>query len=81
MHCLAVGPLRRIGGIGPCPTYHQSQIPYILDADAVEVCNSKHLFGLANGRAKFEASRRRMTMVAGSDSHFAEDRGAGSDGD
>jgi hypothetical protein len=28
----------------------------IPDADAVEVYNSKHLFGLANGRAKLEAS-------------------------
>lgn len=43
----------------------------------MEVYNSKHLFGLANGRARFEAWRRRMPMVAGSDSHFIETVGLG----
>jgi hypothetical protein len=35
------------------------------------------IFGLANGRAKLEARRRGMTMVAGSDSHYAETVGLG----
>lgn len=38
----------------------------------MEVYNSKHLFGLANGRARFEAKRCGMSMVAGSDSHFVD---------
>ncbi len=69
-----------LGGIANVPhPYHpfRHALGRIPDADAVEVYNSKHLFGLANGRAKFEASRRRMTMVAGSDSHFAETVGLG----
>jgi predicted metal-dependent phosphoesterase TrpH len=37
----------------------------------------KHLFGLANDRAKFEAKRRGMSIVAGSDSHFADTVGLG----
>ncbi|NPV62610.1 MAG: PHP domain-containing protein [Methanotrichaceae archaeon] len=45
--------------------------------DAVEVYNSKHLFGIANARARLEASRRNMPMVAGSDSHFAATVGLG----
>jgi predicted metal-dependent phosphoesterase TrpH len=49
----------------------------IPDADAVEVYNSKHLFGLENGRAKLEAGRRGMTMVAGSDSHLLKTMGLG----
>src|SRR5512137_1052983 len=69
-----------LGGIANVPhPYHpfRHALGRIPDADAVEVYNSKHLFGLANGRAKFEASRRRMTMVAGSDSHYAETVGLG----
>jgi predicted metal-dependent phosphoesterase TrpH len=69
-----------LGGIANVPhPYHpfRHALGRIPDADAVEVYNSKHLFGLANGRAKFEASRRGMTMVAGSDSHFAETVGLG----
>jgi predicted metal-dependent phosphoesterase TrpH len=69
-----------LGGIANVPhPYHpfRHALGRIPDADAVEVYNSKHLFGLANGRAKFEAGRRGMTMVAGSDSHFAETVGLG----
>jgi predicted metal-dependent phosphoesterase TrpH len=69
-----------LGGIADVPhPYHpfRHAIGRIPDADAVEVYNSKHLFGLANGRAKLEAKRRGMSMVAGSDSHFAETVGMG----
>jgi predicted metal-dependent phosphoesterase TrpH len=69
-----------MGGIADVPhPYHpfRHAIGRIPDADAVEVYNSKHLFGLANGRAKIEARRRGMTMVAGSDSHYAETVGLG----
>ena len=69
-----------LGGIADVPhPYHpfRHAIGRIPNADAVEVYNSKHLFGLANGRAKFEAKRRRMSMVAGSDSHFADTVGLG----
>jgi predicted metal-dependent phosphoesterase TrpH len=61
----------------PILTIPSEAIGRIPDADAVEVYNSKHLFGLANGRAKFEAKRRGMSMVAGSDSHFADTVGLG----
>jgi len=73
-HCLSSG----LGGIADVPhPYHpfRHAIGRIPDADAVEVYNSKHRFGLANGRAKFEAKRRGMSMVAGSDSHFTRHRG------
>lgn len=69
-----------LGGIADVPhPYHpfRHAIGRIPDADAVEVYNSKHLFGLANGRAKFEAKRRGMSMVAGSDSHFSDTVGLG----
>lgn len=68
------------GGIADVPhPYHpfRHAIGRIPNADAVEVYNSKHLFGLANGRAWVEARRRHMPMVAGSDSHFAETVGLG----
>lgn len=69
-----------LGGIADVPhPYHpfRHAIGRIPDADAVEVYNSKHLFGLANGRARIEARRRHIPMVAGSDSHFAETVGLG----
>ena len=69
-----------LGGIADVPhPYHpfRHALGRIPDADAVEVYNSKHLFGLANARARFEARRRRIPMVAGSDSHFAETVGLG----
>ena len=69
-----------LGGIADVPhPYHpfRHAIGRIPNADAVEVYNSKHLFGLANGRAKLEARRRGMSMVAGSDSHFADTVGLG----
>ncbi|NMB85145.1 MAG: hypothetical protein A4E44_01323 [Methanosaeta sp. PtaB.Bin018] len=69
-----------LGGIADVPhPYHpfRNAIGRIPDVDAVEVYNSKHLFGLANGRAWVEARRRHMPMVAGSDSHFAETVGLG----
>ena len=69
-----------MGGITDVPhPYHpfRHALGRIPDADAVEVYNSKHLFGLANGRARIEARRRGIPMVAGSDSHFAETVGLG----
>lgn len=69
-----------LGGIADVPhPYHpfRHALGRIPDADAVEVYNSKHLFGLANGRARFEARRRRIPMVAGSDSHYVETVGLG----
>lgn len=69
-----------LGGIANVPhPYHpfRHAIGRIPNADAVEVYNSKHLFGLANGRAWIEARRRHMPMVAGSDSHYAETVGLG----
>lgn len=69
-----------LGGIADVPhPYHpfRNAIGRIPNADAVEVYNSKHIFGLANGRAWVEARRRHMPMVAGSDSHFAETVGLG----
>jgi predicted metal-dependent phosphoesterase TrpH len=69
-----------LGGIADVPhPYHpfRHAMGRIPKADAVEVYNSKHLFGLANGRARIEARRRRMSMVAGSDSHFVETVGLG----
>ena len=69
-----------LGGIADVPhPYHpfRHALGRIPDADAVEVYNSKHLFGLANGRARIEARRRKLSMVAGSDSHYAETVGLG----
>jgi predicted metal-dependent phosphoesterase TrpH len=69
-----------LGGISDVPhPYHpfRHAIGRIPDADAVEVYNSKHIFGLANARARIEAGRRKIPMVAGSDSHFAETVGLG----
>jgi len=69
-----------LGGIADVPhPYHpfRHAIGRIPDADCVEVYNSKHLFGLANGRARIEAKRRKMSMVAGSDSHYAATVGLG----
>ena len=69
-----------LGGITDVPhPYHpfRHAIGRIPDVDAVEVYNSKHLFGLANGRARIEAMRRHIPMVAGSDSHYAETVGLG----
>ncbi|VVB72400.1 Error-prone DNA polymerase [uncultured archaeon] len=69
-----------MGGIADVPhPYHpfRHALGRIPDADAVEVYNSKHIFGLANARARIEAGMRRIPMVAGSDSHFAETVGLG----
>ena len=69
-----------LGGITDVPhPYHpfRHAIGRIPNVDAVEVYNSKHLFGLANGRARIEARMRGIPMVAGSDSHFAETVGLG----
>ncbi len=46
-------------------------IERIPDCDDMEVCNSKHIPGIANSRAGREARRRGLPTVAGSDSHFA----------
>ena len=43
----------------------------------VEVCNSKHLLGIANARARLGAKKLGLPMVAGSDSHFAATVGLG----
>ncbi len=71
---------RDLGGISIVPhPYHpfRHAIGRIPDCDAVEVYNSKHLFGIANARARLGARRRRLPMVAGSDSHFAATVGLG----
>jgi hypothetical protein len=68
------------GGITIVPhPYHpfRHAIGRIPDCDAVEAYNSKHLFGIANARARREALRRGLPMVAGSDSHFAATVGLG----
>ncbi len=69
-----------LGGITIVPhPYHpfRHAIGRIPDCDAVEVYNSKHLFGIANARARLGAKKRRLPMVAGSDSHFAATVGLG----
>jgi hypothetical protein len=42
------------------------------DIDAIEVFNSRYLFGAANKRARLMATRHNITPVAGSDAHSAE---------
>lgn len=49
----------------------------IPDCDAVEVYNSKYIFGIANWWAKRKAERRGLPMVAGSDAHMAKTVGLG----
>ncbi|MCR3883681.1 PHP domain-containing protein [Methanotrichaceae archaeon M04Ac] len=49
----------------------------IPDCDAVEVYNSKYVFGIANFWAKRMAERRGLPMVAGSDAHMARTVGLG----
>jgi predicted metal-dependent phosphoesterase TrpH len=69
-----------LGGITIVPhPYHpfRHAIGRIPDCDAVEVYNSKHLFGIANARARLGAKKRGLPMVAGSDSHFAATVGLG----
>jgi len=69
-----------LGGIAVVPhPYHpfRHSLGRIPDCDAVEVYNSRHLFGLANARARWEAGRRGLPMVAGSDSHYAKTVGLG----
>jgi len=71
---------REQGGITIVPhPYHpfRHAIGRIPDCDAVEVYNSKHLFGIANARARLGAKKRGLPMVAGSDSHFAATVGLG----
>ena len=71
---------REQGGITIVPhPYHpfRHAIGRIPDCDAVEVYNSKHLFGIANARARRNAKKRDLPMVAGSDSHFAATVGLG----
>ncbi len=69
-----------LGGITVVPhPYHpfRHAIGRIPECDAVEVYNSKHLFGIANARARLGAKKRKLPMVAGSDSHFAATVGLG----
>jgi len=40
--------------------------------DAIEVFNSRYLFGVGNKRARVTAARHNITPVAGSDAHSAE---------
>jgi predicted metal-dependent phosphoesterase TrpH len=71
---------REQGGISIVPhPYHpfRHAIGRIPDCDAVEVYNSKHLFGIANARARRGAKKLHLPMVAGSDSHFAATVGLG----
>jgi hypothetical protein len=71
---------REQGGITIVPhPYHpfRHAIGRIPDCDAVEVYNSKHLFGIANARARRNAKKLDLPMVAGSDSHFAATVGLG----
>ena len=71
---------REQGGIAIVPhPYHpfRHAIGRIPDCDAVEVYNSKHLFGIANARARMGARHRHLPMVAGSDSHVAATVGLG----
>jgi predicted metal-dependent phosphoesterase TrpH len=49
----------------------------IPDCDAVEVYNSKYIFGIANWWARRKAERRGLPMVAGSDAHMAKTVGLG----
>ncbi len=68
------------GGIAVVPhPYHpfRHAIGRIPKCDAVEVYNSKHLFGIANARAFIGAKKNNLPMVAGSDSHFARTIGLG----
>lgn len=68
------------GGITIVPhPYHpfRHAIGRIPRCDAVEVYNSKHLFGIANARARLGAKKYNLPMVAGSDSHFAATVGLG----
>lgn len=68
------------GGITIVPhPYHpfRHAIGRIPRCDAVEVYNSKHLFGIANARARLGAKKFNLPMVAGSDSHFAATVGLG----
>jgi predicted metal-dependent phosphoesterase TrpH len=69
-----------LGGITIVPhPYHpfRHAIGRIPLCDAVEVYNSKHLFGIANARARRGAKKLGLPMVAGSDSHFAATVGLG----
>ncbi|MCJ7445503.1 MAG: PHP domain-containing protein, partial [Methanotrichaceae archaeon] len=71
---------RDLGGIVVVPhPYHpfRNAMGRIPDCDAVEVFNSKHIFGIANARARMNAQHRGLPMVGGSDSHFAETVGLG----
>ena len=53
----------------------------IPDADAVEVYNSKHLFGLANGRAKNGGSEAKADHGCGERLALCRDGRPGGDGD
>lgn len=69
-----------LGGIAVLPhPYHlfRHSIGRIPPVDAVEVCNSKYILGISNLRAKLEARRRSIPMVAGSDAHVEEAVGLG----
>jgi predicted metal-dependent phosphoesterase TrpH len=69
-----------LGGISVVPhPYHpfRHAIGRIPKCDGVEVYNSKHLFGIANARARLAARRHGLPMIAGSDSHYAKTVGLG----
>ena len=72
--------VRRQGGIAIVShPYHlfRHSMYRIPDCDAVEVYNSKYIFGIANFWAKRMAERRGLPMVAGSDAHMAGTVGLG----
>lgn len=72
--------VRRRGGIAIVShPYHlfRHSMYRIPDCDAVEVYNSKYIFGIANLWAKRMAERRGLPMVAGSDAHMAGTVGLG----
>lgn len=69
-----------LGGLAVLPhPYHlfRHSIGRIPPVDAVEVCNSKYILGISNLRARLEARRQRIPMVAGSDAHVVEAVGLG----
>lgn len=69
-----------LGGIANLPhPFHpfRHAIGRIPPVDAVEVYNSKYILGVFNARAKWEARKRNLPTVAGSDSHMVETIGLG----
>lgn len=69
-----------LGGIADLPhPFHpfRHSIGRVPPVDAVEVYNSKYILGVFNARARWEARKKDLPMVAGSDSHMIETVGLG----